>query len=230
MKCTTRAPFSCAGVTLIVALLSLAVSCVPTPSLTPVVTHRPPTYAEITPGSHKAVPDLSTTIDVPPFPYATPLPPPVSSALDGLYSKTVPFEGTPVPCKRCAGYRMEGGVWTLYLDKGIFKVFQRDTDFEAVGSFVVSEDRITFFNDPYCEEDLRMVGIYTWELDADGSLRLKVIGDPCSIGLRAKNLTSSPWIKLAAQPGDTRDPCQPPNREAAVSGHWPEPPECQNKP
>ena len=213
-----------------VMLLSAACSSSPAAPPTPAVTYRAPTYAEITPGPHKVVGDLSTTIDFPPFPYSTPLPPPVASSLDGLYYKVVPLEGTPVPCKRCAGYRLEGGVWTLYLNKGIFKVFQQDTDFEAVGSFVVSGDHITFFNDPYCEENLRMVGTYTWHLDASGSLQLKVIGDPCSIGQRAKNLTSAPWIKKAAQSSDRRDPCQPPNREAAVSGHWPEPSNCQPQP
>jgi hypothetical protein len=180
----------------------------------------------ITPGPHKYVPDLSTTIDVPPFPYSTPLPPPVPSILDGLYKKTVPFEGTPVPCKRCAGYRLEGGTWSLYLDRGVYKVFQQDTDFSAVGSFVVSDDRITFFNDPYCEENLQMVGTYTWTLDGN-SLVLKAIDDPCSIGLRARNLTSSPWTGISAQQGQGADPCQPPNREAAVTDHWNKPAGCQ---
>jgi hypothetical protein len=192
----------------------------------PAVVYRAPTYAEITPGPHKAVPDLSATIEVPPFPYATPLPPQVPSILDGLYSKMVPFEGTPTPCKRCAGYRLEGGLWTLYLDKGVFKVFQQDTDFEAVGSFVVSGNRITFFNDPYCEENLQMVGTYTWELDARNQLRLKVIDDLCTIGLRAKNLTSDAWVKTPIDPKDRTEACQPPNREAGVTDHWKKPPYC----
>ena len=192
----------------------------------PAVVYRAPTYAEITPGPHKSVPDLSTTIDVPPFAYSTPLPPQVPSILDGLYSKMIPLEGTPTPCKRCAGYRLEGGLWTLYLDKGVFKVFQQDTDFEAVGSFTVSGNRITFFNDPYCEENLQMVGTYTWELDARNQLRLKVIDDPCTIGLRAKNLTSDAWVKTPIDPKDRTEACQPPNREAGVTDHWKKPPYC----
>jgi hypothetical protein len=56
---------------------------------TPATHYRAPTYAEITPGPHKAVPDLSTTIEVPPFPYSTPLPPPVPTSLDGLYSRVL---------------------------------------------------------------------------------------------------------------------------------------------
>jgi hypothetical protein len=192
----------------------------------PAVVYRAPTYAEITPGPRKDVPDLSTTIDIPPFAYSTPLPPQVPSILDGLYSKMIPLEGTPTPCKRCAGYRSEGGLWTLYLDKGVFKVFQQDTDFEAVGSFVVSGNRITFFNDPYCEENLQMVGTYTWELDARNQLRLKVIDDPCTIGLRAQNLTADAWVKTPIDPKDRTEACQPPNREAGVTDHWKKPPYC----
>lgn len=186
----------------------------------PVVTYRAPTYAEITPGPHKFVGDLSTTIEVPPFAYSHPLPPPVPTLLDGLYTRSIDYDGTPTPCKRCAGYRLEGGVWSLYLDKGVFKVFQQDTDFEAVGSFSVAGDQVTLFNDPFCEEDLTMVGGYTWARNGD-SLILKVVNDPCSIGLRAKNLTATTWTKKT-------DPCQPPNREAAVTDHWKKPAECEN--
>jgi len=209
---------------LFVALGVLASACAPAvsvaPTPTPTVSYRAPTYAQITPGPHKFVGDLSTTIDVPPFSYSMPLPPQVTSPLDGLYSRTIPFEGTPTPCKRCAGYRLEGGVWSLYLNKGVFKVFQQDTDFEAVGSFAVSNDRITFFNDPYCEEDLTMVGTYSWQKNGD-TLTLQAVSDPCSIGLRAKNLTATPWTAK-------NDPCQPPNREAAVTDHWKKPPECDH--
>jgi hypothetical protein len=188
------------------------------PSPSPSVFYRAPTYAEITPGVHKVVGDLSTTIQVPPFPYGMPLPPALSTVLDGLYTRTLPNEGTPTPCKRCAGYRLEGGVWSLYFDKGVLKVFQQDIDFEPVLSYSVSGDRLILFNDPYCEEDLTMAGTYTWRRNGD-TLSLQVVDDACSIRLRAKNLTATVWTKKV-------DACQPPNREAAISGHWKEPPEC----
>ena len=190
---------------------------VPMPAPTPTVFYRDITYAQITPGPHTFLGDLSTVIEVPPFPYSQPLPPPVPSAVDGLYFKLVPFEGTPTPCKRCAGYRLEGGVWSLYLNKGFFKVFQQNSNFEAIGSFAVANDRITFFNDPYCEEDVTMVGTYTWQ-KVGQALTLHVVNDPCAIGLRAQNLTSAGW--------SPKNPCQPPNREAAVNDHWYRPPEC----
>jgi hypothetical protein len=209
-----------AGLPLVMVLLVAA--CTP---YVPAAVPTAPNMGEITPGPHKQVPDLSMTIEVPPFPYSTPLPPPIPSRLDGLYTKTVPIEGTPVPCRRCAGYRLEGGVWSLYFDKGVFKVFQQDTDFEAIGSFTISGDRLMLFNDPYCEENLQMVGTYTWKLDSN-SLVLQAIDDSCSIGLRARNLTSSPWTRDPTRSAQRSDPCQPPNREAAITDHWPKPTIC----
>ncbi len=198
----------------------------PAASPSPHPTYRAPTYGEITPGPHKIVGDLSTTIEIPPFPYGAPLPPPLPSVLDGLYSKMVPLEGTPVPCKRCAGYRLEGGLWTLYFDKGMFRVFQQDTDFETVGSFVVSGNRLTLFNDPYCDEELKTMGIYQWTLEGS-TLTLAALDDGCSIHLRAKNLTSAPWVKTPIDPKERAAACQPPTREAAVTDHWSKPPFCK---
>ncbi|MGE5141354.1 MAG: hypothetical protein ACM3JD_17945, partial [Rudaea sp.] len=190
------------------------------------VKYRAPTYAEITPGPKKFLPDLSTTIEVPPFPYSQPLPPQERTEVDGLYVRYVPLDGTPTPCKRCAGYRLEGGLWSLYLDRGVFKVFQRESEFEAVGSYTVSGNRLTLYNDPYCEEDLRMVGTYTWTGDGN-SLTLQSVDDACSIGLRAKNLALSTWTRAPADAGERAASCQPPNREAAVSDHWKKPIYCR---
>lgn len=216
----------CAGAALVL-LMAACTPAVPLPPGTPTeARYQGVTYGQITPGPHIELGDLSTTIEVPPFPYSLPLPPPVATSLDGLYSKRIPYDGTPTPCKRCAGYRLEGGIWTLYLDKGVFKMFQRESEFQAVGSFAVSGNNITFFNDPYCEEDLSMVGKYTWELDARGQLRLTAVGDACSIGLRAKNLTSVPWVKTPLTEQERTAACQPPNKEAGITDHWAKPPFC----
>jgi hypothetical protein len=96
------------------------------------------------------------------------------------------------------------------------------TGCRALGSFTVSGDRMTLFNDPNCIED---VGAYTWSITGD-ALVLKVIDDPCAIDLRAKNLTSSPWTRKAVQCKTHADQCQPPSLEAAVSDHWPKSSEC----
>jgi len=213
-----------------IALMLLIATCAPiapaASSPSPVITERALNYGMITPGPTKVVGDLSMVIEVPPFPYGAPLPPPISTSIDALYSKQVPMEGTPTPCKRCAGYRLEGGEWTLYFNKGIYKVFHQITDFESIGSYTVSGDRLTLFNDPYCEEDLAMQGTYTFAVEGN-ILTLHVIDDPCSIRLRAKNLTSLAWTKKADAPTSSQDPCQPPNREAAVSDHWKKPDGCK---
>lgn len=220
------APVTPAAPPVVVPTTSQAPSNAPTADATPTVHYRAPTYAEITPGAKKVVGDLSTTIEVPPFPYSGHLAPAAPTVLDGLYARLLPLEGTPTPCKRCAGYRLEGGVWTLYFDKGIYKVFQQDIDFQAVGSFSVSGDQLTLFNDPYCEEDLSMVGTYTFAKDGN-MLTLKVVNDPCTIGLRGKNLTATTWTQAPIDPKERAAACQPPNREAAVTDHWKRPPYCQ---
>lgn len=156
-----------------------------------------------------------------PYPYTTPLPPPTPTILDGVYQRVVPDRGTTVPCRRCAPYKAEGGTWTLSLEAGAFRVSHPVTRFQGVGSFTVTGERITFFNDPNCHRD---VGVYHWELDGR-SLRLAEVADPCAFGLRAGNLTAGRWLLVEAQ-GRPIDSCQPPNVEAAVTGHWPAPPEC----
>jgi hypothetical protein len=195
---------------LTVACASSSVDAIPTAPNMGILKHDSPT---------RVIGDWSTKIDVPPFPYSRPLPPQEKSIIDGLYTRTIISDDAPIPCLRCAGYRLEGGEWTLYLSLGVFKVFHRATGFEAVGSFSVDGNHLAFFNDPYCEEDLKMVGDYTWRME-NNSLILHVVNDPCSIGLRAKNLTTLLWTPK-------RDPCQPPNLEAAITDHWKKPPECK---
>lgn len=147
-----------------------------------------------------------------PFPYHTPLPPPTPTALDGTYTKVDPKTATPVPCRRCPDYAPEGGIWKLYLDRGIFRIYHPITGWRSMGSYTVSGDRIVFFNDPVCPD---LVGTYTWKLE-EGTLTFEVVEDRCSASiLRAMNLTSLPWLS-----------CQPPSTEAAITDHWPKPPGC----
>lgn len=157
-----------------------------------------------------------------PYPYTTPLPPPTPTILDGLYTKQVKFEGTPTPCRRCAPYRAEGGTWTLQLDSGAFRVSHEGTGFHGIGSFTVSDHRLILFNDPNCHLE---TGTYTWEMDGR-SLVLKTDDDTCGFGLRAKNLSAGTWVKQSGEEGALIDRCQPPSREAAISGHWPTPEGC----
>ena len=146
-----------------------------------------------------------------PYPYTTPLPPAEPTALDGTYVKLDPRPGRRAPCRRCPPYPPEGGVWRLSLDDGIFRVVHDVIGWATLGSFTVSEDRIAFFNDPQCYED---VGIYAWRLES-GQLTLEVVEDECGAGLRARNLASLPW-----------ESCQPSSTEAAITDHWPTPVGC----
>ena len=146
-----------------------------------------------------------------PFPYTTPLPAPEDTPLEGVYVKVEPIEGTPTPCRRCPDYKVEGGVWRLSLDNGIFRVYHAVTGWRSLGSYTVEGGRMLLFNDPTC---LDVVGSYRWSL-AGGVLVLEEIEDSCAIRLRARNLTSIPW-----------NACQPPNHEAGVTDHWKKPAGC----
>jgi hypothetical protein len=157
-----------------------------------------------------------------PYPYTTPLPPPTPTVLDGTYIRIVKFEGTPTPCRRCAPYRAEGGTWTLSLKAGVFRVSHDGTGFAGVGSFTVSSDQLTLFNDPNCHLES---GTYRWEVDGR-SLRLTELDDPCAFGLRMKNLTANSWLRQSDEEGRAIDACQPPSTEAAITGHWASPRGC----
>ena len=56
------------------------------------------------------------------------------------------------------------------------------------------------------------MGLNSWRRE-DGQLILEAVGDICSMGLRAVNMTSLPWLS-----------CQPPTTEAGITDHWPKPP------
>jgi hypothetical protein len=106
---------------------------------------------------------------------------------------------------------LEGGVWKLQLDKGIFRIYHAITGWRSLGSYAVSEDRLSLFNDPFCHLE---TGIYTWRLE-EGVLILSEVDDPCAQGLRAANLIDQPWLS-----------CRPPNTEAAITDHWQKPQGC----
>ncbi len=146
-----------------------------------------------------------------PYPYTLPLPPPEATHIDGTYTKFEPKETPPVPCRRCPDYAPEGGIWKMNFSKGVFRIFHTVTGWKDMGSFILSGDQLTLANDPVCHE---VIGVYRWKLE-EGKLILSLVEDNCAIGLRAMNLTKLPWLS-----------CQPPNREAAITDHWPKPAGC----
>lgn len=147
-----------------------------------------------------------------PFSYTLPLPPAVSTAIDGVYVKREPLVGERVHCRRCPDWAPEGGLWKMGFDRGAYRVLHLDTGWRSLGSYAVSGDRLTLFNDPYCVED---IGLYTWRVDR-GALTLRVIDDPCAIRLRGKNLAHLPWIG-----------CQPPGAGGVAAVRWERPAGCE---
>lgn len=147
-----------------------------------------------------------------PYAFSTPLPPAERTAIDGLYVKVDPKAGTPVPCRRCPDYAPEGGLWKLLLDRGVFRIYHPGTGWRSIGTYAVEGNELVLFNDPVCHTE---TGRYAWAL-AEGELALSEVADACGIHLRAENLTKQPWQS-----------CQPPNTEAAISGHWPAPEGCE---
>jgi hypothetical protein len=146
-----------------------------------------------------------------PYPHTTPLPPQVSTPIDGRYVRLDPRDQERVPCRRCPPYPPEGGVWVLEFDKGVFRVYHPRTGWRTLGSYSVDGDRVTLFNDPQCH---RAVGSFGWLRDGEG-LHFNLLDDDCELGTRAKSFTAQVW-----------ESCQPPNHEAGVTGHWPVPEGC----
>jgi hypothetical protein len=146
-----------------------------------------------------------------PYPHLIPLPEAKRSDLDGTYTKVVVAKAERVHCLRCPDYAPEGGVWKLNLGQGVFRIFNPESGWKSIGTYIVAGDRILLVNDPTCIDAL---GLYRWRLD-EGRLVLEVLDDPCAIKLRAMNLTQQPWL-----------PCRPPNIEAAVTEHWLKPEGC----
>lgn len=146
-----------------------------------------------------------------PYPYTTPLPAQRSTAIDGTYVRIDPRQDERPPCRRCPPYPPSGGAWKVMFDEGIFWVFSDRTGWRTLGSYTVDDGQIVLFNDPWCKD---AVGRYTWKL-VEGDLVMRLLSDDCETGTRGKNFTGQPWQS-----------CQPPGREASISGHWKTPDGC----
>jgi len=147
-----------------------------------------------------------------PYPFTTPLPPARKSPIDGTYIKIDPRTATPFPCRRCPDYAMEGGLWKISFEDGIFRIIYSVNGWRSLGSFSVSGEQLMLFNDPNCIYD---VGVYNWKLES-GQLFLTEIDDVCSIHLRAENLINQPWLS-----------CQWPDLIALLTGDWAAPAGCE---
>jgi hypothetical protein len=124
-----------------------------------------------------------------PIPYTTPLPEPISTVIDGYYAKIDPSPPQWWTCRRCADYRLSGGIWRLQFDKGVVRILYDVTGWHSLASFTVSGDQMHIFNDPYCPGEM---GLYRWQL-TDGALGLQVIEDSCAFRLRGENISNQVW-------------------------------------
>jgi len=170
-------------------ILAATVACAPSVQSTPEASNVAPTPAGV----------WAVMLHQTPYPYTTPLPPANHTILDSIYVNSNP----------------NGGVTKLSLDKGIYRVYDDATGWSTIGSFVVSGDRIQFFNDPHCYRD---TGIYTWQVQEglqSTTLALETIQDDCASESRVHKLADRPW-----------ESCQPPGIEAAITQHWPAPDGC----
>lgn len=164
----------------------------------------PPAKAGV--GTNTPTPQVAATapsgwddlLEATPFPYTTPLPKPSQSPIDGTYAKVDQSWPQWWWCRRCADYRPAGGIWKLQFNQGVMRIYYDVTGWRTLASFTVSGDRLTLFNDPYCDE----LGEYNWKL-AGGQLKLELIKDSCSFGLRGRNLSGQPW-PLCPSPDSTK--------------------------
>lgn len=132
----------------------------------------------------------SALLESTPYAYFTPLPEPVTSLLDGTYSKLDSSPPQWWKCLRCADYRATGGIWRLQLEQGVMRIYYEVTGWRSIASYTVKDDTLYIFNDPYCPD---IVGQYEWSLE-DGSLNLQAINDECSFNLRQENLSKQSWL------------------------------------
>lgn len=126
-----------------------------------------------------------------PYPFVTPVPPRSPTRIDGLYHRNFLGGSEPIPCRRCAPFRLDRGEATLELEEGRYRVLHEASGFQTQGHFLVDGDRLVLFNDPNCPETR---GLYDWELEG-GSLTLEAVADPCAFDLlRARYLSAAPWL------------------------------------
>jgi hypothetical protein len=57
-------------------------------------------------------------------------------------------------------------------------------------------------------------------------MTVELVDDPCADGRRAATLSDTRWVLRASGRDDAHGICDPPNEEAAITGHWPEPSGC----
>lgn len=137
------------------------------------------------------IPDWRTAPEEP-YPFITPVPPLLATALDGTYDRppTDTYVGPPrARCTRCPPFPKDAGRSTLTFDRGRYYLSQQSRPYKTFGHFVITRSHVTFFNDPECGA---VRGVYRWRL-VGNELTLTTLFDLCAFGQRARDLTDSAW-------------------------------------
>lgn len=181
---------------------------------------EPPEPATVPESSAVAAPDWRTDPNEP-YPFRTPVPDLEPTDLDGEYTRppTDTYTGDRAACRRCPPFPPDRGASTLRLDRGRYEVVHEEPAYRSFGHFTYDGELLTLLNDPECGTE---VGTYRVERDG-AQLRFEVVDDPCAFQQRSRDLVARTWTPTDIARGES---CQPPNTEAAVSGHWPEPSHC----
>ena len=105
-------------------------------------------------------------------------------------------------------------------------------DFESSGIAAISGDELLLTDDPACPGADGRYAIELGTVDRFGllpenvaqTMTMTVLADGCVA--RADTLTAETWTLRASGRAGVHGICDPPNEEAAITGHWPEPSGC----
>lgn len=104
--------------------------------------------------------------------------------------------------------------------------------FAGSGRAARDADELLLTEDAACADAAGRYAVELGDLDRVGllpehraqTMTLRLVADPCAA--RAEALVGATWVLRASGRDGTYGICDPPNEEAAITGHWPEPSGC----
>jgi len=123
---------------------------------------------------------------------------------------------------------------TLAIGDGTYAIEGQEA-YGGSGRLVAVGSEVTVSADPACPTVSGRYAAELGETERYGllpqfraqTLELSVIDDPCADGARARALTEVPWVLRTSARSGSYGVCDPPNEEAAITGHWPIPTGCE---
>jgi hypothetical protein len=122
---------------------------------------------------------------------------------------------------------------TLSIAAGRYELIG-DLDFTGAGTATLDGQELVLTGDPACPDAEGRYAVSVVPIDRAGllpqfqseAMRVELVDDPCADGARAATLTAVRWVLRASGRDDAHGICDPPDEEAAITGHWPEPSGC----